>query len=390
MAGGERTEDDEDRRIAAMILRGAREQAENAKEAGNSAYLDDSRSHGPGRVNQRLFKGEVNQVKSFNKRAGVDAAKLPAMPAEAHSTPLERETLALDREFVRRAHELREGSAQISGKAVTGSKAKDATHRESDLERAQIYSNFGSKRGSDRSFGWGETSGLCFDFARGACLRDNCRFSHDPDERSGSTLGRIAEPPLSQRKRQRVGAHGAVLDVKAAEEEAARQDEEDLELANPLMRGSATAKPRAPKEDAVPASPASSSKDARSGACAAKPPAECWASKKLRVRIVDETGEFKKSHLKKGVIRSVDSNSCRADIELEDGKKLIRAVPQDLLETVVSKTCKNVEIIRGPHRGMLAKFVEKNVKRNVAIVQMGRGDNANDLELKLDDVCEFA
>merc|ERR1712232_99292 len=115
------------------------------------------------------------------------------------------------------------------------------------------------------------------------------------------------------------------------------------------------------------------------------------ASKRLRVRIVDEDGEFKASHLQKGVIRKVDS-AGKVDVELEgdaEKKKLLRDVPQKLLETVVSKTCKQVEIVRGSAKGMLAQLLQRDSKRNIAVVRLGRSNDCDELKLPLDDVCEY-
>eukprot|EP00929_Paragymnodinium_shiwhaense_P105977 TRINITY_DN71035_c0_g1_i1.p1 TRINITY_DN71035_c0_g1~~TRINITY_DN71035_c0_g1_i1.p1 ORF type:complete len:382 (+),score=99.77 TRINITY_DN71035_c0_g1_i1:171-1316(+) len=373
---------EEDRRIAAMLLRNAREQVENAKEEGNSAYFADPR-RGPGRVNERLLKGEVNQMKSFNKRAGVDCAKLPAMPDSAHATPLERERMALDREFVRRAHEIREGGSAKEEVSRGGGGSENKAVTDTDRDRQEIYKNFGSNRRAP-DFGWGErAAGPCYDFAKGLCTRDNCRFSHDPgDAAAGPGLGRSEPPDPTQRKRQRVGAGGKALDLAAAEEEAARQADEELEFVNPLMRGPAVKK-----------TPAGASGKAEKPAAPPKAPAkeaaDCWASKKLRVRIVDESGKFKDNNLKKGVIRRVDSAAASVDVELEGDGGLLREVPQALLETVVSKNCKKVEIVRGSARGMLAELLQRDPKRNVAVVRLGRGNDCDELKLPLDDVCEY-
>lgn len=392
MPSCERADEDEDRRIAALILRRSLQQAEHAKEEGSSAYLLDGETQtGPGRVNERLLKGEVNQMRSFNKRAGVDTAKLPALPAQAHMSPLQRETTALDRMYVQRAHELREyvTKASATGQVAGGSHNVDVVESSGDRERRDVFSNFGDRRGKDQSFGWGEKLGPCFDFAKGNCSRDNCRFSHDPRDRieslnAGGKGNR--EPPEPQKKRQRVGANGVALDIVAAEEAASRQAEEDLELANPLMRGPAVSK------SSMPAIGVDAKSSEKVGCTEAdvKTTAESWASKKLRVRVVDENGEFRRNHLKKGVIRHVDSRLCCVDVELDGSEgKVLRAVPQRLLETVVSKSCTKVEIVRGPRRGMLGELLCRDPKRNVAVVRLGRANEGQQIELLLDDVCEY-
>ncbi|CAK0809440.1 unnamed protein product, partial [Prorocentrum cordatum] len=256
-------------------------------EEGISAYLDGGGRHrAPGRVDDRVLKGDLRQGLSFNRRQGVDAARLPALAPEDHDTPLQRERKALDREFVRRAHELRQPTT--GGAPAEKARPADPAGRPSAPEREDVFASF-NRRPPGQSFGWGEMAGPCFDFAKGNCLRENCRFTHDPADRVAGAPG--AGPPEPQRKRQRVGAMGAVVDIGAAEEEAARQAEEDLELANPLMRGPAATKPsKKPAADGTargPGRPEPAVARARGGAD------ECWASKKLRVRIVDDGGDFK-------------------------------------------------------------------------------------------------
>merc|ERR1712216_80690 len=281
--------------------------------------------------------------------------------------------------YVQRAHELRESGAKISGApASVGLSNRDVHDSSEDRQRADVFKNFGDRRGS---FGWGEKKEPCFAFAKGSCDRDNCRFSHDPADRIDDRLsagGRgNCEPPEIQRKRQRVGAHGATVDIAAAEEEAARQADEDLEFANPLMRGPTVVK-RAKSTIAA---------ETKVEVNIVEPKTDCWTSKKLRVRVIDEAGKFKKHHLKKGVICHVDPSQCCVDIKLdsEDTKVLLRAVPQDLLETVVSKSCKKVEIVRGPQQSMLGELVSRDPRRNLAIVRLGRGNDVHDVELLLDD-----
>lgn len=196
----------------------------------------------------------------------------------------------------------------------------------------------------------------------------------DPRDRIGSNL--------MSSKRQRVGVKA--VDIAAAAEEAARQADEDEALANPLMRGHSTQKSR--KKPTVESNENTGNTRPSPTANAAS----CWMSRKLRVRIVDENGKFKKWHTRKGVIKQVDAANCKADIEIEgDPVERVSKVAQDLLETVVTKTCKNVEIIRGEHQGMLAEFVSKNPRENVAVVRLGRAYDNAVVEMCLDDVCEF-
>eukprot|EP00747_Dinoflagellata_sp_TGD_P168022 gnl/TRDRNA2_/TRDRNA2_193512_c0_seq1.p1 gnl/TRDRNA2_/TRDRNA2_193512_c0~~gnl/TRDRNA2_/TRDRNA2_193512_c0_seq1.p1 ORF type:complete len:193 (+),score=37.36 gnl/TRDRNA2_/TRDRNA2_193512_c0_seq1:52-579(+) len=112
-----------------------------------------------------------------------------------------------------------------------------------------------------------------------------------------------------------------------------------------------------------------------------------WPQRGLRVRIVDEDGEFKASHLKKGIVKHVDTSACTVLVELENKAGTCRAVPQDKLETIVSKGAvgSQVEVVRGKRTGLIAKLLKRDPNANTATVLDGK----NELELALDDVCEF-
>ncbi|CAE8603462.1 unnamed protein product, partial [Polarella glacialis] len=167
---------------------------------------------------------------------------------------------------------------------------------------------------------------------------------------------------VEPRKRQRVGANGASLDLAAVEEAEARLADEDAEMANPLLRPPPVllSKASVAKKGLVrlasnsggqniPGPPLPGEQVAKREHC------QLWPSKGMRVRVVDENGEFKKSNLKKGIVRQRHANRGAVDVELDDpkgngsagGGRLLRLVPQTLLETVVSKSCKRIEVVRG-------------------------------------------
>lgn len=112
-----------------------------------------------------------------------------------------------------------------------------------------------------------------------------------------------------------------------------------------------------------------------------------WLSTGLRIRIIDESGPFKDYYLKKCLVRKVDVDSMSAHVDVDGGPSL-KAVPQHVLETVVSKGCATVEIVRGPRRGSVVSLIERDAKQNIAIVVQGT-DNTSRFEVALDDVCEF-
>lgn len=112
-----------------------------------------------------------------------------------------------------------------------------------------------------------------------------------------------------------------------------------------------------------------------------------WLSAGLRIRIIDESGPSKDYHLKKGFVQKVDVDSMTAHVDV-DGGPTLKAVPQHALETVVSKGCSQVEVVRGPHRGAVVSLIERDAKRNFAVVTQG-ADSTSRFEVALDDVCEF-
>lgn len=309
--------DDAERRVAALLLREARNRAELAAEEGSTAFVADLR-RAP-RVDGRVLLAETAQVRSHNRRCGVDAAALP--PAEHGTVTSDAERLAgsLDREFFKRERELR---------GIT----------------------------------------------------------------TGSTVG---VPP---KRRQRVGAGpAALLDVAAAGEAEARLADEDVLLANPLLR------PPPSLECAKKRRRCSNGNSlvANLGRNEAEFADNFWPSRKLRVRVVDEVGAFRKAHLRKGIVCRVNSVSTTVDLELEEadvsdatgdnsGDSTLRGVPLECLETVVSKLCRRVEIVRGPHRNLVAELLGRDTVKNEAVVRLSRGHGEAELRLRLDDVCEFA
>eukprot|EP00933_Yihiella_yeosuensis_P074272 TRINITY_DN8312_c1_g1_i1.p1 TRINITY_DN8312_c1_g1~~TRINITY_DN8312_c1_g1_i1.p1 ORF type:complete len:392 (-),score=87.18 TRINITY_DN8312_c1_g1_i1:103-1278(-) len=325
--------DDEDKLVAAMLLRTARSKVEQAEESGLSGYLDDSKLGKT--VNKRLLKGEVSQARSFNRRAGV--VPLPADCAERAETDVSREVRALEREYLRSAHQMREQAAAAESSDAVGG------------------------------------------------------------------LGR---------KRQRVGGQGAAVDMAAVEEEEARIAAEDDELANPLMRGPAGQRKLSKKPSLLRLGSHGSNSSGGADRDVLLPGEvrlpgppdlhkeagdDLWPSKGMRVRVVDEKGEFKVGHLKKGVVRKRHTQIGAVDVELDDAKsegkvgggRLLRAVPQKLLETVVTKTCKRIEVVRGTHKGVIAELLSRDSRQNSATVRIGRGLSIEELRLPLDNICEF-
>lgn len=302
----------EDRLVAALLLRDARSQAELAREDGVSGHLADLQ---PGRrVDGRLLQSEVFQARSHNRRCGVEPLPAPVTEGRAQRT-----NSALELEFVRSAHQLREAAASAAQAAQGAQGAQDAP--------------------ASQASGGG-------------------------------------------RKRQRVGSGGATVDIAEVERIEAELADEEEAFANPLLRPPPGQQPK--KKAAVAAHPA------RAGAAERGGEDTLWPSKGLRVRIVDEDGAFQASHLSKGVVKRRDSARCTVDVLLDKSDQLLVGVPQQCLETVVSKSCTRVEVVRGPHRGAITDLVERCPKSNSAVVRLSRGLGATEVELAMDDVCEFA
>lgn len=308
----------EEQRVTALLLRDARSKAEFAEEDGVVAYLEEQKR--ANRVDGRLLKGEVSQVRSFNRRSGIEP--LPA-PCDNFGTAGHREADALERDFLRTALQRREAS-------------------------------------------WAAGNG----------------------PGAGSDPPNVPAGP-SRPKRQRVGANGQTFDVSEAEAAEKKHAEEEAEFANPLLRPPPPHPAAALKATPGPVAPRGHERHELEAAL--------WTSKGLRVRVVDENSIFKTSHLKKGIVRTLRVTKNAVDVELDDekvlgsvgGGQLLFSVPVDRLETVVSKTCKQVEVVRGPHRGVIATLLGRDSRRNIALLRLGRASDEEQLELPLDDVCEF-
>jgi len=106
------------------------------------------------------------------------------------------------------------------------------------------------------------------------------------------------------------------------------------------------------------------------------------------VRVVDSGGDFKAYHLLKGVVRSADKRTGSCELELVNSKVLV-GVPENCLETVVSRECVRVEVVRGPLCGISAQLLTRDSKNNRARIRPDGGRSA-DAEVSLDDVCELA
>jgi len=343
----------EEQLVAALVLRDAKTLEETcAFDA--SARSEPAMLHKT--VNKRLLKGEVNQARSFNRRSGI--VPLPQPETSCGDTKIQREATALQNIFVQSAHQIRESAAL----AATTS-----------------------------------------------------------------------EPEISsqERKRQRLGLHlqrapssrvGSTPCVKATELEKveAQLAEDEAEMTNPILKPKAKMelKTRTGRVAAIlkPESGGSSQKREASGLeselqCEQSPVDEqppdqikkvehvpLWPSKGMRVRVVDETGEWKQFHLKKALVIRRHDKKTAVDIELDNeysltpmiGKgKLVKEVPQTVLETVVSKVCQRIEVVRGTHQGAIAELVRRDSRQNLATVRLGRGISQKELCIPLHDVCEF-
>lgn len=218
------------------------------------------------------------------------------------------------------------------------------------------------------------------------------RQAHALRAQCASSRGLASNP--RKRLRSRAGAGDEEL-VAAAEEEA-KQAEEEVALADPLLRpppsasGSKCARATSRQPAVLEAGSAGGCTKASWRGADLGAHSDLWPSRKLRVRVVDAHGQYKGSHLQKGVVRRVDSTNLTVDLELDQGGGFLQGIPQECLETVVSKTCTCVEIVRGPHRGVLAELVHRDPRRNIAVVRLGRAFEDTELRLPMDDICEFA
>lgn len=107
-----------------------------------------------------------------------------------------------------------------------------------------------------------------------------------------------------------------------------------------------------------------------------------WAIPRIRVRVVTEK-LGRRYFRQKAVVVDVAKG---ATIRLDDGHVLDR-VPERYLETALPKAGGNAIVLTGPHKYTKGQLLERDSKRNKAVIQIY--EDMNVLTLKLDDIAEW-
>lgn len=112
-----------------------------------------------------------------------------------------------------------------------------------------------------------------------------------------------------------------------------------------------------------------------------------WIAKHLRVRIVDKNYRNRKYYKEKVVVKEVSSDrrscTCRTD-----DKIMLEDLAEDMLETVIPRDeGATVMIVRGEHKGSLARLMKRDSDKSIASVKLR--DSKETVKLHYDYVCEY-
>lgn len=178
--------------------------------------------------------------------------------------------------------------------------------------------------------------------------------------------------------------HSAVRDTHLGLGAKALLPSEKIPVGKAAAKSKATASPTA-AADATMSSPTSAAVEA-----AATPTSkDLWPSRGLLVRVVGKTDQLRPFHGVDAVVLEVDPESkcckIKARAPNEEKSQVLTGITLDDIETRVTKECKSVRVVRGPHKGLAVKLLERDVRRNVARVEI----QGSATELPLNDVCQF-
>lgn len=111
-----------------------------------------------------------------------------------------------------------------------------------------------------------------------------------------------------------------------------------------------------------------------------------WASRGLVVRVIGRGEELREFFGSEAVVLEVDAaGRCRIKARVGGKSHVLQKVPLGSLETRVSRDCETVRIVRGAHKGTVAKLLQRDMKRGVARVRI----QDSEAELPLENVCQF-
>jgi G patch domain/KOW motif-containing protein len=112
-----------------------------------------------------------------------------------------------------------------------------------------------------------------------------------------------------------------------------------------------------------------------------------WVVGSIRVRVVDQRVRRGALYNRKGVV--VDTGGAgEFALLMDDDGKLTEGISQKMVESALPKQGGNVLIVRGPHRGRRGRLLERDSRKDRAVVTLN-GDFSI-VTFGFDDVCEWA
>lgn len=124
------------------------------------------------------------------------------------------------------------------------------------------------------------------------------------------------------------------------------------------------------------------------GAASLEMVGDMWPSPGLVVRLINgDDARLKEFYGIEAVVLKVDNTSqcCRVKARIGGKTHELQDVRVVDLETRVSRDCESVRVVRGTRKGVVARLLQRDVKRNVARIQI----EGEESELPLDSVCQF-
>ncbi|OMO67880.1 hypothetical protein CCACVL1_20236 [Corchorus capsularis] len=111
-----------------------------------------------------------------------------------------------------------------------------------------------------------------------------------------------------------------------------------------------------------------------------------WLRNHIRVRVISKDLEGGRLYLKKGqVVDVIQPYIC--DILMDESRKLVRGVEQELLETALPKPGGPVLVLYGRHKDVYGSLMERDRDRETGIVR--DADSHELVNVKLEQIAEF-
>ncbi|XP_011018394.1 PREDICTED: protein MOS2-like [Populus euphratica] len=111
-----------------------------------------------------------------------------------------------------------------------------------------------------------------------------------------------------------------------------------------------------------------------------------WLRSHIRVRIITKDLKGGKLYLKKGeVVDVVGPYKC--DVSMDESRELVQGVDQDLLENALPRRGGPVLVLYGKHRGAYGNLVQRDMDREVGVVQDYGSHEL--LNVKLEQIAEY-